>query len=485
MVVVAGGGPVGLFAAALLDAAGVDVAVFERDSGPSEHSKGMTVHPRTLEVLDALDLSEELVAHGERVPHAHFAVLPDMLDYSHLPTAYPFTLMIPQARTEQRLVEHLRSRDVPVHYDCPVTGFEQRDGAVLVHTADSSHEAEFLVGADGARSVVRAQAGIDFLGNPPTSVGFVGDLELTDPPEQALHLWSLDGQISVVPMPNGAHRVFGTVPEDTGISPETVRERQSTTLEFPELRGKLRKIAGTDFGATDARTLARIGDTTRYAARYRSGRVLLAGDAAHVHFPAGGQGLNVGLQDAANLCWKLAAEIHGWAPPRVVHGDHSYERERRPVAAALAKNTLAQGALMKTFTPEVEALRGVMSDLIARGGDTADELAGWLSGIDLSYPRPEGTDPLVGTRAPDLALPGANLHRALRPDRFLLADFTGGFADLDVPHVEVRTAEPGSGRWSDLAAALIRPDGYVADVAAPGGEHEFTRAVAEWTTPVS
>jgi hypothetical protein len=167
----------------------------------------------------------------------------------------------------------------------------------------------------------------------------------------------------------------------------------------------------------------------------------------------------------------------------VVHGDQSYEHERRPVAAALAENTLAQGALMKVFTAEVAALRGMMSALIARGGDTADELAGWLSGIDLSYPQPEGTDPLVGTRAPDLALPGVNLHRALRPDRFLLADFTGDFADLDVPHVEVRTAEPGTGRWSQLSAALVRPDGHVADVAEPGGEHEFTRAVAAWTTP--
>lgn len=485
-VAVAGAGPVGLFAAALLDASGVRVEVFERGTGPSEHSKAMTLHPRTLEVLDVLEtaggrLSDVVSAEGRPSRYTHFATLPSPLDYADLPTPYPHVLMIPQARTERILAEHLRERGVPVHYGCAVTGFEQVDGGVRLE-AGGVREAGYLIGADGAHSLVRERAGIDFPGTAPTTTGFVGDLEMAEPPDGARHLWVADeGQASVLPLPGGVHRVFGTVAGDTGLTPEQVRARQAEPLSLEELRAKLRRIAGTDFGARQAHWLSRSTDATRHAAHYRAGRVLLAGDAAHVHLPAGGQGLNVGLQDAVNLCWKLTAEIRGWAPARLVSGAGSYEAERRPVARQLAENTQAQGALMKTFTAEVGALRGLVSDLIARRGDTADELTGWLSGIALSYPRDEGADPLVGTRAPDLDLCGQGLFRALRTDRLLLADFTGGtFADLGSSRVEVREARPGPGRWAALAGALVRPDGYVADVAVPG--EDLRGAVSRWTT---
>lgn len=490
-VIVAGGGPVGLFAAALLDASGVAVEVYEREPGPSEYSKAMVLHPRTLEVLDVLEtaggrLSDVVMAEGRPGRYTHFAALPSLLDYSGLDTPYPHVLMIPQARTERLLADHLRERGVPVHYGRAVTGFDQIDGGVQVHLGDSVREAEYLVGADGAHSTVRALAGIDFPGTPPQSLGFVGDVYLAEPPPSVRHLWSKqEGQASIVPMPGGLHRVFGTVAADTRLTPEEIRIRQVEPLSLEELRGTLQRISGTDWGIHEAHTLARTSDSTRHAAHYRAGRVFIAGDAAHVHLPAGGQGLNVGLQDAANLCWKLAAEIDGWAPARVVDGGHSYEHERRRVARLLAENTLAQGGLMKTFTAEGEALRVLMSSLIARGGDTAEELMGWLSGLDLSYPHAEGSDPLVGTRVANVDLCGQSVFRALRPDRFLLMDFSGAFAGLGSSRVDVRAARSAPGRWSDVAAALVRPDGYVADVVAssePDAVAEFKRAVETWTT---
>ncbi|MCA1220952.1 FAD-dependent monooxygenase, partial [Streptomyces sp. 8L] len=396
-VAVAGAGPVGLLTAALLDAAGVPVRVFEREAGPSVHSKAITVHPRTLEALTTLEtggrrLSDALVDQGRPTTHAHFATLPAMLDYTALDTPFPFVLMVPQARTERALADHLRARGVPVHYGRPVTGVEQDAESVRVRAADAVYEARYLVGADGARSTVRHLAGIGFPGFAPTVVGFTADVELADPPSAPVHRWYRDtGSVSIVPLPDGQYRIFGTEAADTGLSGDDVRARRERALPVEELRAKLRRITGTDCGVRAASWISKATDGTRQADRYRAGRVLIAGDAAHVHLPAGGQGLNVGLQDAANLAWKLAAEYHGWAPAALIDGPFDYDRERRPISARLTANTLAQGALMNNFTPAGEALRALFSDLIAQGGDTARELSGWLSGLDLAYPAPKGS----------------------------------------------------------------------------------------------
>ncbi|MFJ3712261.1 FAD-dependent monooxygenase [Streptomyces sp. NBC_01387] len=490
-VVVAGAGPVGLLTAALLDAAGLSVQVFERNAGPSAHSKAITMHPRTLEALSTLEaggqrLSEVLVEQGRPTPRAHFAVLPEMLDYSALDTPYPFVLMIPQARTERILADLLRERAVPVHYGQAVTGFEQDASAVRVRVGDAAYEARYLVAADGGHSLLRGLAGIDFPGSPPTTAGFTADVELADPPAAPQHRWHRDtGSLSIVPLPDGQYRIFGTEAVDTGLAPDEVRKVRAEPLTLPELRAKVRRITGTDCGIRDVFWSSWATDSTRHADRYRSGRVLLAGDAAHIHLPAGGQGMNVGMQDAANLCWKLAAEHHGWAPAHLVDGPFDYTHERQPIAARLAANTLAQGVLMNTFTPGVEALRTLFSDLIARGGDTARELAGWLSGLDLAYPAPAGAHPLTGTRAPDLTLTGGTLLHALRQDRFVLADFTPEqrFAGLGSPRVDVRSARPRPGAWSELEAALIRPDGYTAVATGSASPDELSAVVAEWTTP--
>ncbi|MGW8375013.1 FAD-dependent monooxygenase [Streptomyces sp. ODS28] len=514
-VIVAGGGPVGLLTAALLDEAGVGVRVFEREAGPSEHPKAVAMHPRTLEVLTALEtggrrLSDLLVERGRPAPRAHFAALPEMLDYTGLETPYPFLLMVPQTRTERMLAGHLRERGVPVHYGHPVTGAEQDETAVRVRAGDGTYEARYLVGADGAHSVVRRLAGIGFPGTSPSLTGFVADVELDGPVDEPAHNWHRDtGSLSILPLPDGQHRLFGTLPPDTGLTPHQVQARREElgSLSVEGLRAMLRGIIGTDLGVRRTSWLSNATDSTRNAERYRAGRILIAGDAAHIHLPAGGQGLNVGLQDAANLAWKLAAEHQGWAPSWLVEGPYDYDSERRPVSARLTANTLAQGVLMHTFTPGGEALRGLFSDLIGRDGDTAQELKGWLSGLDLAYPAPDGAHPLTGTRAPDLVLTGApsagasvagapvsgpsgsSLMRALRQDAFVLADFTseGRYAHLAGRRVGVRSAvRPGVGAWASPDAVLIRPDGYVAAAAEPSvAPDAFADEVAHWTTPTT
>ncbi|SDQ67952.1 MULTISPECIES: FAD-dependent monooxygenase [unclassified Streptomyces] len=495
-VIVAGGGPVGLLTAALLDAAGITVEVLERRTGRSEQARATTMHPRTLEVLTLLRteddrrLSDILVSLGRPEPKAHFAVLPDLLDYAQLDTPYPFVLMVPQTTTERVLAAHLRLRGIAVHYGHDVSGFAQDADGVEVTVNGGVRRAGYLVGADGAHSLVRRHAGIDFPGTPPSMVGFVADVTLTDPPDGAAHYWDhRHGQLSFLPFPEGAYglsdgsayRVFGTEAADTRLTSDEVRARQARSLTLDELRAILRRMTGSDHGLRDGLWLSTANDTTRHAVKYRANRIFLAGDAAHVHLPAGGQGLNVGLQDAANLAWKLAAEIHGWAPPLITGGAAGYESERAPVAAGLAGNTLAQAALMTTFTPAGAALRDLMSALIAKGGDTADDLTAWLSGLGLSYPPPFSGHPLDGCRAPDLELSDGTLHRRLAVDRFLLADFTPDavFTPLRSARVEVAQALP----WSGLSAALVRPDGYIARAWTAPGIEEVAAALRSWTTP--
>ncbi|AHH95652.1 monooxygenase [Kutzneria viridogrisea] len=440
-VVVAGGGPVGLMTAALLNAAGVSVLVLEKLDRPTTQSRATTLHPRSLEVFSALPgLAERLIELGRPVSGTHFAVLPDLLDLTGLDTRYPFTLLVPQVRTERLLAEHLATSGVVVLRGTEVTGLEQDAEGVRVLAGGQVHHGRYLVGADGAHSAVRKLAGIEFPGREPTMCGFLADVELAEAPPRT-HQWRHDtGWLSAVRLTDGVHRLFGAEPGDTGLSPEQVRERQAEPLTEGELRAVLRRVVGTDFGLRAVHWTSRANDSTRHAATFRSGRVLLAGDAAHVHLPAGGQGLNVGLQDATNLAWKLAAELRGWAPEGLLD---SYDAERRPIAEKLAANTLAQSALMTTFTPAGGALRDLVSGLIADGTLTS-ELAGWISGIAVRYPAPPGAHPLVGARWPEAI--------GLPVDRMTKVDFTPDH------RLGWRPARP----WQGLAAAVIRPDGHVA-----------------------
>ncbi|GAA4531622.1 monooxygenase [Amycolatopsis samaneae] len=479
-----GAGPVGLFTAALLDSAGVSVRVFERNPGASVVSKAIAMQARTLEtfatlrVEDGKRLTDLLLPLGRPVPRTHFATLPTMLELGGFESAYPYMLFIPQNETERVLAEHLATRGVPVHYGREVGSFTQDTDRVVVSADGETCEARYLVGADGAHSTVRKAAGIGFPGTGPSNIGFVADVELVDAPERNLTLWSHEtGSVTIFRTPGG-YRVFGMEPGDTGLSPEEVAARRQRPPGLDDLRATLVRIAGTDFGLRSASWLSQTTDSTRHADRFRAGRVFLAGDAGHVHLPAGGQGMNVGLQDAANLSWKLVAELRGWATPSIVDGAASYQAERLPIAVRLGENTLAQSALMTTFTPAGGALRTMTSDLIATSPSLSAELAGWVSGLRVRYPVAGDAHPLDGLPAPDLPLADGKLVHRLEIDRFLLVDLTpdGRFGALASPRLDVAVGPPRAG----VAAALVRPDGYVARAWAEAEVPEVTAAVLAW-----
>lgn len=506
-VIVVGAGPVGMTAAALLHRAGVTVRVLERLTERPQNPRAATIHPRTLEVLDALPapagarthggratLGAQLAAAGVPMPATHFAALPSLLSYERLDTSYPFVLMCPQPVTEQVLAEHLAGVGVVIETGVEIVDVHQVDGGVVVHdTQHRAHRARYVIGADGAHSAVRHATDIAFPGSPATLAGFAADGVLDRLPERR-HQWDpVRGSVSVLSLPNGLHRVFGVEPRDTNLTEDEARRRQSHVPDVEEIRATLRRVTGDDFGLHDVVWTGRTTDVTRHADRYRSGRILLAGDAAHVHFPAGGQGVNVGVQDAANLAWKLAAEIAGWAPARLTGGAQSYDAERRPVAEQLASNTQAQSTVMHTFSPSGAALRDLLSDLIVRDGDTAEHLRGWLSGLAVRYPAPGSAlgerHSRASTRVPDLPLAdGRSLHPSLRPDGLTLV-LVGGAAPrslrLELSGERVRPLHAVRA-WGDAAAVLVRPDGYAAavwDVDQVADPELITRTVRAWITP--
>ncbi|MFD7658412.1 FAD-dependent monooxygenase [Actinosynnema sp. NPDC059797] len=469
-VVVVGAGPVGLWLAAELRAGGSSVLVLEARDEPDPRSKALTIHPRTLEVLASRGVHERFLAEGGRLPGGHFAALDQRLDFSVLDTPFPFTLALPQARTERLLEEHARGLGVEVRRGHRVVGVERRDDAVVVRAegpaGERVFEAAYAVGCDGTRSTVREAAGIAFAGTGSRVLGWLGDVVLDEPPAgSATTRVTADGLIMVVPLGGGRHRLVGITPGD-------VRADRPGELSLEELRANTSAITGTDFGMRDPSWLSRFGNASRLADRYRRGRLLLAGDAAHQHFPAGGVGLNVGVQDAANLGWKLVAVLRGWASQDLLD---TYEAERRPVGAELLAHTKAQTALMADFTPEGTALRDLVGGLVATHPGVSADLAGRLSGLAVAYPAVEGDHPLTGRRAPDLG----GLFAALRPDRHVLLDLGGDPTAL----ADVRDAAPGATGpgltvlrdvsagdrpdWAGVRAALVRPDGHVAWAASP------------------
>ncbi|MFI5778306.1 FAD-dependent monooxygenase [Nocardia sp. NPDC051570] len=495
-VIVVGAGPVGMTVAALLHRARLSIRILDARPDRVGQLRAAVIHPRTLEILESLpadpavtggaSLAARMVDTGIPRPSAHFASLPDHLPYGNLDTSYPFVLTLTQPETERLLDEHLAAAGVVVETGWEVTGLEQNDDGVTVTGAGGRRaRARYVVGADGAHSAVRKSAGIDFPGTDSTGVGFLADVRLDRPPTTTHH-WDVErGWYSVVPLTDGVHRLFGMEPGDSNLTPERARIRQTEDFGEAELRALLWRLTGDDLGLREILRTARLGNATRHADRYRAGRVFLAGDAAHVHLPAAGQGMNVGMQDAANLAWKLAAEASGRAPASIIDGPRSFDAERRPIAARLASNTLAQGALMTTFTPGNAALRELMSNLIARDGDTADELRGWVSGLDIAY-APAGIGPQgapAGRRVPNLPLTtGETLHRALHPDQFALIALDS--TAIPIPHHERVIPLRSIRGWEGRAAVLVRPDGYAA-AAWHGEELADTAAVsdviAEWT----
>jgi 2-polyprenyl-6-methoxyphenol hydroxylase-like FAD-dependent oxidoreductase len=458
--------------AAELRLGGASVVVLESRSEPDPRSKALTLHPRTVELLAAREVGERFLAEGGRVPTGHFGVLEQRLDFSVLDTPFPFTLVVPQARTERLFEEHARALGADVRRGRRVTGVEQGGHRATVRfegpEGTGALDADYVVGCDGTRSTVRGAADIAFPGTGPTVLGWLGDVVLDEPPTGAASWVSEHGLVMVVRLSPRLHRVVGITPED-------IRADRPGDFTLAELRAKTTAVAGTDFGMRDPAWLSRFDDAARLADRYRSGRLLLAGDAAHQHFPAGGVGLNVGVQDAANLGWKLAAVVTGRAPEALLD---TYGAERRRVGADLLEHTRAQTALMTAFTPQGLALRALVNRMIATQPGVSRDLAERLSGLAVAYPAGEGEHPLVGSRAPH----GGELLAALRPGRHVLLDLTGALtdvtgADLTGAHLTgagvtgadltgpvvlrgpVVGDRPG---WAGVRAALVRPDGHVA-----------------------
>jgi 2-polyprenyl-6-methoxyphenol hydroxylase-like FAD-dependent oxidoreductase len=479
-VAVVGGGPVGMWLAAELHRGGVRPVVLERRAQRPPYSKALTIYPRTVEQFAMRGLVDRWLAEGTPVPSSHFALLKNRLDFSFLPTRYPYTLFLPQRRTEELLEQHLAELGVPYLREHAVTGLRQdEDGVELdldTPSGAATLRAPFAVGCDGASSVVRAAAGIDFAGSPDTWRSILGDVELTDPPPApALSLNTPGGSMYMIALGGGRYRV-------APIDHATLYDPADAPVTFGELQASTRRLAGTDFGMreTPDTWLSRVGNAARQADRYRSGRVFLAGDAAHIHYPAGGQGLNLGLQDAANLAWKLAAEIRGWAPPGLLD---SYHAERYPVGLDVIDDSLAQCALIANSTREGIALRDRFDKILGSHPSLSRELALRLSGLTIGYPSPDPAPP-AGERAPDLDLKSAQaatLFDLLRPARFVLLtlDLTasapagpGNAASVPagaVPagyagRLDVVTAQLAEGHpaWTGLRSVLIRPDGYVA-----------------------
>ncbi|MFE9063644.1 FAD-dependent monooxygenase [Streptomyces violaceusniger] len=511
-VVVVGAGPVGLLLAAELRLVGVGVTVIERAAARSPHSKALTLHPRTLEVLAMRGLAGPFVREGVPLPTGHYGGLPVRLDFSVLDTRFPYTLVLPQLRTERLLEERLRELGGEIRWEHRALEVRQdADGAeVDVAGPEGTYtlRAAWVVGCDGAGSTVRSSAGIDFPGTLATATGFLGDVVLDAPPSVP----SVDnehGGFLVVPLADGHHRIAGSTGESLTIPADQ-------PLTFDELRGYVRQVAGTDFGMRAPRWLSRFGNASRQAARYRDGRILLAGDAAHMHMPMGGQGLNVGLQDAFNLGWKLAAVCQGRAPEGLLD---TYHAERHPVGAALLENTQAQTVLGATYTADVRALRSVFGRLLAAHPAVNRQFAGELSALDVAYHPAAGKSgeagetgesggagetgvsgeaggghSLAGSRAPDLGLDGApepSLYPLLADGRFVLlhlgpggdaghgaaegpgAADSPGVADARAAaeaiagspdRIRAVTARPTTAHdgWAGRSTVLVRPDGHVA-----------------------
>ncbi|CAM5697484.1 FAD-dependent monooxygenase [Streptomyces fumanus] len=462
-VVVAGAGPVGLWLAAELRRCGITVAVVERRTGRDPRSRALTVHPRTIETFASRGVHGPFVGEGMPLPGGHFGVLESRLDFRRLPSPFPYTLALPQERTEALLEQQALDSGADILRGQEVTGLTDGPDHIDVHVTgprgDSTLRAAYLVGCDGARSTVRQAAGIDYPGTPSTVLGWLGDVVLDEPPAAGYSYFGPAGTLMAVPMPGGLHRLVGITPRDL-----TTTWPGDLTLD--ELRENVIAMAGTDFGLRDPVWLSRYGNATRLAARYRRGRVLLAGDAAHQHFPAGGVGMNVGIQDAANLAWKLAATLNGWAPDTLLD---TYHAERHPVGANLTATSRAQVALMTAFTPEGLDLRHLLAGLITTLPDLNDHLAAQVSSLAVAYP-PAAPDahPLTGTRAPDLAVGHTGLFALLRADSYLLLDLTGdparplGTWSRPGLRVHAGTLRTPPADWSGIRAVLIRPDGHVA-----------------------
>ncbi|MFI5958080.1 FAD-dependent monooxygenase [Cryptosporangium sp. NPDC051539] len=459
-VVIAGCGPTGAMLAAELRLHDVRVLVLEKETEPTSFVRIVGLHIRSIELLAMRGLLERVSEHARKRPAAgFFAAIPKPVPEG-LDSEYAYLLGIPQPVVERLLGEHAIALGAEVRRGCAVAGFTQDDDGVTVELTDGEQvRSRYLVGCDGARSTVRTLLGVGFPGEASRSETLMGELETDLPPDQiAAHVAAVrenDERLQFGPSGDGVYRV---------VVPAVGMRSEPPTVE--DFRIALLAIAGTDLGVRGARWMSRFGDATRLAERYRIGRVLLAGDAAHIHPPAGGQGLNLGLQDAFNLGWKLAAQVRGWAPQTLLD---TYQAERHPVAAEVLDNTRAQLEL-SSAEPGPQAVRRLLTRLMDFN-EVNRYLIEKITAIDVRYdfresPGPggrpavrDGSD-LVGRRLRDIGVKQGHLYGLLARGRGLVLDRTerlaaGGWSDR-VDHLADPTAA------LDAPCVLLRPDGHVA-----------------------
>lgn len=470
-VVIAGGGPTGLMLAGELALAGVDVAIVERRANQDlAGSRAGGLHSRTIEVLDQRGIADRFLSEGQVAQVAGFGGV--RFDISDFPTRHNYGLGLWQNHIERILAGWVAELAVPIYYGREVTGFAQDETGVDVELSDGeAMRAEYLVGCDGGRSLIRKAAGIGFPGWDPTTSALIAQVEMSEQPPLGVH-----------PNAFGIHS-FGKLeykiidgkvvyadggPVGVMVTEEHVGPATEPTLQ--DLSAALIAVCGTDYGIHSPIWISRFTDMTRQAASYRDGRILLAGDAAHVHAPDGGQGLNTGVQDAVNLGWKLAQVVKGTSPESLLD---SYHAERHPVAARVLRNTMASVALRRP-DERTKAVGEVMAELLGME-EPRKTFAAMQSGLDVHYDAGEG-HPLLGRRMPDLDLVTPDgplrvfslLHDA-RPVLLNLGEPGSIDTILWADRVQLIEATylgawelPALGEVTPPAAVLIRPDGYVA-----------------------
>lgn len=480
-VIIVGAGPTGLMLAAELALAQVDVVVIERR--PTQELGEMRaggLHADTIATLDQRGVADRFFSAGKTAQISGFGWFP--LDMSDFPIRHNYGLILAQSEIERILTSWVEELGVPIHRNLVVAGFTQDDSGINIALSnDMNVRADYLVGCDGGRSLVRKTAGIDFPGWDASISNLLAEVRFAEEPQWGMRR-DPGGINGIGPMENGAARVMLT-------------ERGVGHTEAPTLRvlsEALIAVYGTDFGVHSPRSISRFTDMARQAATYRKDRVFLAGDAAHVHYPTGGQGLNAGMQDAVNLGWKLAQVVRGTSPDTLLD---TYHAERHPVGAAILRNTLAQVALLRT-DDRTSALRDILGPIFAMD-EPRHRLGAMISGLDIRYDLGDG-HPLIGRRMPDLDLAivtgPSRVATLLHDARPVVLNFgVPGTVDMDSWSDRVKTIDaryagewllPVIGRIPAPTTVLIRPDGFVA-WAGDDLPHGLTEALTTWFGPLT